>query len=166
MNRQIATFFLGDTLLGVDILLVKEIYRQMTITPVPDSPEHLCGLMNLRGRVVTVVDLNACLNRPPTEDIEKSRLLILKTDSEILKYQQDGQIGDITLGNDIVGFIIDGMDNVLTVKDQEILAPPSNLNTVEESLIEGVIKLGTQLVILLDINAILDRIMTVPSSEF
>ena len=63
MARQIATFVLGKTLLGLDILLVKEVYRSVSITPIPDAPEHIRGLMNLRGRVVTVMDLNTCLGR-------------------------------------------------------------------------------------------------------
>ncbi len=49
MTRQIATFLLGDTLLGVDILLIKEVYRHMIISPIPDAPPFLRGLMNLAG---------------------------------------------------------------------------------------------------------------------
>jgi len=165
MSRQIATFILGETLLGIDILLVKEVYRQISITPIPDAPDHLRGLINLRGRVVTVIDLNACLNRPKTDNIEKCRLLILKTDDEIIHYQQGGKIGEVTLGEDIVGFLINSMDNVVTVEEDEIIPAPSNLESVEETLIEGVIKLGDRLVILLDVNAILDRVMNVMKKE-
>ena len=49
MNRQITTFILGETRIGIDILLVKEVYRHMSITPIPDSPPQLKGLMNLRS---------------------------------------------------------------------------------------------------------------------
>ena len=103
MSRQITTFLLGETRIGIDILLVKEVYRHMSITPIPDSPRELKGLMNLRGRVVTVIDLNVCLNRPSTKNIETSRLLVLKTDEEIDKYKTTGFLEDISLGDDQIG---------------------------------------------------------------
>lgn len=55
----------------------------MTVNPIPNAPNHLLGLMNLRGRVVTVIDLNVCLNRLPETNTGDRRLLILKTREEI-----------------------------------------------------------------------------------
>ena len=154
MTKQIAAFCLGETLLGIDILLVKEVYRHMVISPVPDTPGHIRGLMNLRGRVVTVIDLNVCLNRTADDSIEDSRLLILKTREEITDRSLENCTGD-----DIVGFLIDRMDDVISVKTDEIFPTPPNLVNIEEELIEGVIKLGDQLVLLLKVSAILDRVM-------
>ncbi len=159
MPSQIATFILGDTILGVDILLIKEVYSKISLTPIPDAPEHLCGLMNLRGRVVTIVDLNVCLNRPAVESVEGSRLLILKTDEEIVSYQLEGLHEKAKLGEDIVGFLIDRMDDVIDVEDDEILPPPANLESMGEGLIEGVIKRGNDLVIILDVTAILNVVL-------
>jgi len=159
MNRQIATFNLGDSRLGIDILLIKEVYRHMSITSIPDSTAHLKGLMNLRGRVVTVIDLNVCLNRAPSENIETSRLLVLKTDSEISKYKIAGALGNFSLGDDIVGLLIDQMDDVIAIDSSEIFPAPPNLDEAEESLIEGVIKQGNQLIIILDLNAVLEKII-------
>ncbi len=163
MNRQISTFLLGDTLFGVEILLVKEIYRHMSITKIPDAPAHLRGLLNLRGKVVTVIDLNVCLNRPAADDIRDCRLLILKTRDEIMKYGSGMNIAGMNLGEDIVGFLIDGMDDVLTVGKDEILPPPPNLVEVDGELIEGVIKLGEKLVLVLDVTEVLNRVMNVVS---
>ncbi len=160
MSRQITTFILGNTRIGIDILLVKEVYRHMSITPIPESLPQLKGLMNLRGRVVTVIDLNVCLNRPSTESIDTSRLLVLKTDEEINKYRTQGLLGDITLGEDIVGLLIDQMDDVIITQDYEIFpASSTNLDEIEAELIEGVIKQENELIIILDINAILENIM-------
>ncbi len=159
MNRQVTTFVLGDTRIGIDILLVKEVYRHMSVTPIPDSPPHLNGLMNLRGRVVTVIDLNVCLNRPSTEDIDTSRLLVMKTDGEIEKYKAAGLLKQISLGADIVGFLIDRMDDVVTIRESEIFPAPPHLDEVDEALIEGVIKQGEQLIILLDVGAVLEKTM-------
>jgi len=165
MIRQIATFFLGDTLLGVDILLVKEIYRQMSVNPIPDVPEHLCGLMNLRGRVVTVINLSVCLNRPQPADLEKSRLLILKTQEDIRNCKAKGLLEDVWLGDDIVGFVIDKTDDVLTVESDDILPSPPNIADIESDLIEGLIKQKDRLVILLNVTAILELVINVRNEK-
>ncbi len=167
MTRQIATFMLGETLLGVDILLVKEIYRRMTVSPVPDAPAELRGLMNLRGRVVTVIDLNVCLNHAGgvAEITDETRLLIFKTQAEIEDYLEAGQLSEITLGEDIVGFLIDRMDDVLTATADEILPPPANVMEIDEALIDGVVKKGDQLVILLDVAAVLDEVLSATDSS-
>ncbi|MBF0224394.1 MAG: purine-binding chemotaxis protein CheW [Desulfobacterales bacterium] len=157
--QKIATFCLGETLLGVDILLVKEIYRHMSLTPIPSASPHFKGLMNLRGRVVTVIDLNVCLDREPTPDINNCRLLIFKTNDEIAHVKHEGYIRSIDLGEDIVGFLIDKMDDVINVEEDKILPPPPNLDSVDRELIRGVVKRGGNLVILLDVNAILNLIM-------
>ncbi|MBF0378036.1 MAG: purine-binding chemotaxis protein CheW [Desulfamplus sp.] len=159
MSRQIATFILGNSRLGIDILLIKEVYRHMSITPIPDSPAHLKGLMNLRGRVVTVIDLNICLGRAASENVATSRLLVLKTDDDIEKYKKSGMVGNISLGKDIVGLLIDQMDDVITIENSDIFPAPPNLEEAEEALIEGVIKKGKQLIIILDVNAMLEKIM-------
>ncbi|MDM8549166.1 chemotaxis protein CheW [Desulfobacterales bacterium HSG2] len=159
MTRQIATFLLGSTILGVDILLVKEIYRYKAISPIPDAPEHLRGLMNLRGRVVTVIDLSVCLNRPAAANIDDCRLLILKTQEEIRNYINKEILEDTSLGEDIVGFLIDQMDDVLTIENEAILPPPPNLVDIDEALVRGVIKQGEHLVILLDVTAVLGLVM-------
>ncbi len=165
MARQIATFVLGNTLLGVDILLVKEVYRQMNLSPIPDAPPHLAGLMNLRGKVVTVIDLNVCLNRPPAADIRACRLLIFKTREEIEDLGSLDGVAETDPGDDIVGVVIDQMDDVLTIEARDILPPPPNLTDVDEELIQGVIKKGNALVMLLDIGAVLDRVMRAASSS-
>ncbi len=159
MVQQIATFTLGNTFFGVNILLVKEVYRHMSISPIPDTAQHLCGLMNLRGRVVTVVDLNVCLNRPSKSNMEDGRLLIFKTRDETQKYIKKGLVKEIDLGEDIVGFIIDQMDDVLYVEEEEILPPPPHIVDVDIELIEGVVKYKDRLVILLDVSAILEKVM-------
>jgi purine-binding chemotaxis protein CheW len=161
MTRQITTFILGSTRLGVDILLIKEIYRHMSVTPVPASPKHIRGLMNLRGRVVTVIDLAVCLGRPPQDNIEENRLLVLKTNGEISKYQARGKLSDTDLGDDIVGLLIDRMDDVIEAEDCDIMPAPSNLAEVENALIRGVIKQKNELIIILNIPVLLEKIMDI-----
>jgi len=111
-----------------------------------------------------VIDLNVCLNRPATQNIDTSRLLVLKTDKEIEKYKTSGLMKNIFLGDDIVGLLIDQMDDVITIQDSKIFPAPPNLDEVEETLIEGVIKQEEQLIIILDVNAVLEKIMAVCAS--
>jgi len=159
MTRQITTFLLGDTLLGIDILLVKEVYRHKAMSLIPDAPAHLLGLMNLRGRVVTLIVFYISMHRPPRVRRDNCRLLILKTQEEIRKYADKEFLEDVRLGEDIVGFLIDEMDDVLTIENEEILPPPPHLVDIDGDFIEGVIKQGNRLIILLDVTAVLDIVM-------
>ncbi len=159
MNRQITTFKLGDLFLGVNILLVKEVYRYKAITSIPGASEHLCGLMNLRGKIVTVVDLNVCLNRGPTPNKNECRLLILKTEEEVMAVNSRSRPDHIHWGDDIVGFLIDSMDDVLEIDHRDILPSPSNLARMDENLMDGVVKQGDRLMIILDVPAVLDLAM-------
>jgi purine-binding chemotaxis protein CheW len=165
VTRQISTFVLGNTLLGLDILLVKEVYRSVSITPIPDAPDHIRGLLNLRGRVVTVMDLDICLRRQNKIKKEENYLLILKTDDEIKGYQKKGNLVGVSLGDDIAGFLIDQMDDVIEIEADEVVPPPPNLEEVEGELVEGIIKKGNRLVILLDITKVLESVMAVMESE-
>jgi len=61
MTTQVATFRIDDLVLGIDIMFVREIFRNITLTTIPDSPPVLRGLMKLRGKVVTIIDLKVCL---------------------------------------------------------------------------------------------------------
>lgn len=157
--RQISTFTLGGTFLGLDILLVKEVYRGGVVTPVPDAPKQIRGLMNLRGKVVTVLDLNICLQRKKKKNDHENYLLILKTEREIKNYLKSGLLANIELAEDIAGFLINQMDDVIEVDQEEIMPPPPNFAKIEKDLVEGIIKKDEKLIILLDISRILNRVM-------
>lgn len=159
MNRQIATFRMGETRMGVDILLVKEVYRRMRVSPVPGAPPQLVGLMNLRGRVVSVIDLAACFQRKGVAS-DQGQLLILKTDGEVAPFLRDGRLpSDLgRMGEDIVGLLIDGMDDVMTLPPDQVLPAPPNLADLNGDLIEGVVKTAAELVILLTVPALLEQV--------
>lgn len=159
MDRQIATFYIGDILFGVDILMVKEVYRHTSMTGIPDAPKLLAGLINLRGRVVTVIDLGLCLNHPVVSGDRDTKLLILKTQEEINGYIKQGILAKTYLGDDMAGFIIDRMDDVMQVGAEDILPPPPNLLEADESLMEGVVRRKEGLLIILDIPVVLEKIM-------
>jgi len=83
----------------------------------------------------------------------------MKTDKEIEKYKSEGLLKDVSMGDDMVGFLIDRMDDVVSIDDSEIFPAPPHLDEVEEALIEGVIKQGEELIILLDVTALLEKVM-------
>ena len=161
MDRQIATFSVGNIMLGFDIQIIKEVYRHINLTQIPGIPTHVAGLMNLRGKIVTVIDLGVCLNIAQDEKEKDNRLLIMKTEAEVGQYQYSLKVKNKNIGNDIVGFLIDHMSDVLEVKDTEVISTPPNVNEVDTEFIEGVIELGNDLVILLDVAAILDKVLEI-----
>jgi len=78
----LATFYVGEALCGMDILKVQEINKQMEVTRVPQAPEYVSGVLNLRGRIVTIIDLGKKLGLSPTQPTEASRNIIVNSQEE------------------------------------------------------------------------------------
>ena len=159
MIKQIIKFKLNNIFLGIDVLLIREINRKIELTSVPTATDNIRGLMNLRGKIVTVIDLNVCLNESPTEITDESRLLIMKTDHEIKYYQNEGLLDKVQMGDDIVGFVIDTMGDVLDIDEDDILPTPPNLDMAGRELIDGVIKLEDNLIMLLYVTKTLEKVL-------
>ncbi|QDT69871.1 Chemotaxis protein CheV [Planctomycetes bacterium MalM25] len=134
---QFATFYVGDLLLGVDIRLVQEINRQVDITPVPNAPQHVRGVINLRGDVATVIDLRTVLGLPQAEESRDSRNLIVHSQEEA------------------IGLWVDRISDILTVRPDQISDPPSNVDGVDGKFFLGVHTLETEICVLLDIEQVL-----------
>ena len=93
-ETQYATFYVGNLMLGVDIRKVQEINRQVDVTPVPNSPAHVRGVINLRGEVATVIDLRKVLGMEGAEESRDSRNLIVHSQDEAIGLWVD-RISDI-----------------------------------------------------------------------
>jgi len=150
---QITTFYVGDTLFGVNILQVKEINNQMKYTPVPDSANFIKGLFNLRGQIITIFDLAKRLGRPDTEIQGKTRNLILKTDIETTLIRDKNKLEEI--GSDAVGFIIDKIGDVIEIDENDIQQAPANVGDISKEFIKGVVELKSDLLILLNVQEII-----------
>lgn len=150
---QLTTFYVGNTLFGVNILQVKEINNQMRYTLVPDSAAFIKGLFNLRGQIITIFDLAKRLGRADTIIHEKTRNLILKTDSETTLMRDKFNLGEI--GNDAVGFIIDRIGDVVEVDEADIQQAPANVGDISKEFIKGVIELKNDLLIILNVEEII-----------
>jgi purine-binding chemotaxis protein CheW len=131
---ELATFYLGDTLLGIDALRVQEIIKDIGITPVHQANPYILGIINLRGRIVTVVDLKKKLDLPGSE---ATRVIIVDWDGEY------------------VGFLVDSVSDIIHVANDAIGPPPSNMNEVLGGFLKGVYNTSRGLVALLDTDRVL-----------
>ncbi|MEO1496846.1 MAG: chemotaxis protein CheW [Planctomycetota bacterium] len=136
-EQQYATFYVGELLLGVDIRLVQEINRQLDITPVPNAPAHVRGVINLRGEVATVIDLRHVLGLEPSEETRDTRNLIVHSQDEA------------------IGLLVDKISDILTLRPEDIATPPSNIKGIDCRYFRGVHNRETEIVVLLDVEQVL-----------
>ncbi len=131
---QLVVFDLAAEYYGVDIGDVSEIIRMQAITQIPGAPQYVEGVINLRGKVVPVLDLRKRLNRHVKEITKESRIVV------------------VNIGSSEVGVIVDAVTEVLSVAMSSIEPPSSMITDVESDYLRGIAKLDTKLIILLDLN--------------
>ncbi len=148
---QYATFRVAERLLGLDLLAVREILRPLDITPVPRAASHIRGLLNLRGQVVTILDLAVCLGLEPARLTERSHIVILKTRQELAAAHRHGFRGPQGPA-DLVGLLVDAIEDVAEADEAAIEPPPANLNEAEERLLSGVHRTEAGLLVLLHLQ--------------
>ena len=136
-EEQLVIFELGKEVYGVDISRVQEIIRMATITKLPRAPEFVEGVINLRGRVIPVVDLKKRFGLGQGEHDRSSRIVV------------------VDAGHHTLGMVVDAVSEVLRVQSQAIEPPSPVVTTVESDYIRGIAKLDGRLVILLDLDKVL-----------
>jgi purine-binding chemotaxis protein CheW len=136
-TEHLATFFLAGEEYGVDVRLVQEIIRLAEITQVPRAPQFVKGVINLRGRIVPVIDLKRKLGLGEVEPTRQSRIVVVKVRDRLM------------------GLLVDGASQVLKVPLSVIEAAPEEVVEIDASYIRGVAKLETRLIILLDLYKVL-----------
>ncbi len=134
---QFVTFTLGNEEYAVDILNVQEINRITDITQVPNSPQYVEGVINLRGKVIPVINLRKKfgMEDKPTDDT--SRIIIM-------------EISEITNG-----LIVDSVSEVLRIASSTVEATPPMSSEIQSHFIKGIAKLENRLIILLDLDKLL-----------
>jgi len=135
---HIVGFRVGREVFGVPINLVHEIVRVPEITSVPDSPGCVQGVINLRGKIVSVVDLRRRFGETEIRANKKNRILVTE------------------VGGKLVGLIVDSASEVLKIPENEIELPPV-FDQGESNYVTGVGKLNGRLIILIDLNKILQK---------
>jgi len=134
---QIVGFRIGRETFGLPISLVHEIMRPPEITNVPHAPEYVEGVMNLRGRIVPVIDLRRRFGGAAIANSRKNRVLVVEVESRA------------------VGLIVDSASEVLKISDAQIEPPPNVLTDAATSYVTGVAKHQGRLIILVDLGRIL-----------
>jgi purine-binding chemotaxis protein CheW len=134
---QIVGFRIGRETFGLPISLVHEIVRPPEITNVPHAPEYVEGVMNLRGRIVPVIDLRRRFGGAAIANSRKNRVLVVDVESRA------------------VGLIVDSASEVLKISDAQIEPPPNVLTDAATSYVTGVAKHQGRLIIMVDLKRIL-----------
>lgn len=133
---QLVTFKLGTEEFGVDILKVQEINKMMNITKIPNAPAFIEGVINLRGKIIPIVDLRKRLGFREQPYDKSTRIIVVELEDLVL------------------GFIVDSVSEVLRIPENTIEPPPSMVAGIESEYIEGVGKLDDRLLILLELKKI------------
>jgi len=135
------TFSLDDEEYGIGILKIKEIIGMMPITPVPQTPAYVKGVINLRGKVIPVVDLRLKFGMDAMDYTERTCIIVVEIAS--------------TPGTIQIGIVVDSVSEVLTIKGDEIEDTPTFDSTFNSDYILGMAKMDGGVKILLDIHQVL-----------
>jgi purine-binding chemotaxis protein CheW len=135
---QLVSFNIGSEEFGVDILKVQEINRMVEITKVPQAPHYVEGVINLRGKVIPIVDLRK------------------RFDLELKEHDKNTRIVVVDIEGNVMGMIVDAVSEVLRLPASTIEAPPEIVTGINSDYIKGVAKLDDRLLIFLDLSKVID----------
>lgn len=135
-NGQYLSFTLGGEDYGVDILRVQEIKGWEEVRPLPDTPKYVKGVLDLRGTIVPIIDLRSRFNLDSVEYTPTTVTIVLSVKTETKEY--------------IVGIVVDGVSDVLDVKDDELRSAPDLGSHINTRYITGMVTQGERMIVLLD----------------
>lgn len=136
---QLVTFSIGGEEFGVEILTVQEIIRTMSITRVPKAPDFVEGVINLRGKVIPIIDLRKRFGLEHKSHDKNTRIVVIE------------------ISRMIVGFVVDSVSEVLRIPADTVEPPPPVVAGLDSEYISGVGKLEDRLLIMLDLDRLLSR---------
>lgn len=147
-QEKFVTFRIDDYLFGINILSVREITCYTHSTSVPLAAPHIEGLINLRGQIVTLLDLKQMLGLGKLEVKAETHTIILKTAQELYNGATEGNV-------DRVGVVIDAVGDIITVNTDELDPPPANIGDLDGQFLSCVVKLDEGVVSILNLDHIL-----------
>jgi len=136
---QLVSFNIGDEEFGVDILKVHEINRMVDVTRVPNMPEYIDGVINLRGKVIPIIDLRRRFGMERKEKDKNTRIVVVELSGKVL------------------GFVVDAVSEVLRIPKSVTEPPPPIIAGIEAEYITAIGKLENRLLILLDLDKVLTQ---------
>jgi len=136
-DLQVVSFMAGEECYGLNILNVKEIIKMVSITKLPNSPDYVEGILNLRDSIIPVIDLRKLLGLHVESFTTKTRIIVL---------EKEGKCN---------GFVVDEVSEVLRLNSDRLEEPPVSVSSANSEYIKYVAKLDDKMVILLDLDRLL-----------
>jgi purine-binding chemotaxis protein CheW len=136
---QLVTFNVGEEEFAVDILNVQEINRMTDLTRVPNSPAYIKGVINLRGKVIPIIDLRKRLELAFKENDSNTRIIVIEINEKV------------------VGFIVDRVNEVMRISKDNMESPPTMVSGIDKDFITYIAKLEDRLLILLDLEKVIRK---------
>ena len=135
---QLVVFSIGREEFGVEIMNVQEIIRMTNITRIPQAPDYIRGIINLRGRIIVVINLNVVLGMESKEQDENTRIIVA------------------SIGDTVMGFVVDSVSEVIRLPEKSVESAPAVIaDKMGTEYVLGVGKLDNRLLILLNLDKIL-----------
>ena len=160
-NRQFVSFNLGEHLFGLDILFVREIISGIGLTPVDQTPTSVCGLLNLRGQIITVIDPSVAMGMHSGSTRSGSYCIILKTARELSGFVEEGLICNEAYSEPI-GLLVDSISNVVSSDSTSLDAPPANITGLDVNYLSGVLKLEDRILLILSLRTLINNGIGMP----
>lgn len=137
-TQQFTTFWLAGNLYGVEVEHVQEVLRSQALTRVAQAPDAVAGLLNLRGQVVTAIEMRTRLGLGPRAEDDKAILVVVR------------------LRGEVVSLLVDAIGDVADVAEDAFEVPPDTLSGPVRELIRGAYKLDGRLLLALDVSRAVD----------
>ena len=131
-NMQFCTFYLGDLFFGVEVENVQEVFKYQEMTRVPLAPSVVRGLINLRGQIITAIDLRGRLGMDELPDGQMPMNVVVRTEEGV------------------ASLLVDEIADVLEVSEDNFERPPDTIDEITKELVLGVYKLENKLLLILD----------------
>ncbi len=142
-TRDFLTIYISGQMFGIPILQVQDVLGQQKVTKIPLSPPQVAGALNLRGRIVTAIDVRTCLCLPEAEANAKRMSVVVENDHELYS------------------LIIDNVGDVLSLYDEDYENTPATLDPAWRSVALGIYRLSGKLLVILDVPKLLNSMMSV-----
>jgi purine-binding chemotaxis protein CheW len=138
--KDFLTVLIADQSFCIPILQVQDVLRTLSVTQIPLSPPEVAGSLNLRGRIVTAINVRQRLSLPQSEDVGKNMSVVVEHD------------------NELYSLIIDSVGDVMALKDKDFQSNPATLDSKWKDVSAGIYRLDDELLVILDVPRLLDSV--------
>jgi purine-binding chemotaxis protein CheW len=152
--RKYVTFRVGAQLVGVEILLVREINRALPATPFQLAARHVLGLVNLRGQIVTIFDLASRVGLTAADTAPDAHDVVLRSSADLPPLRARHSRDDLSTGPDLLGLRVDSIGDIVEADTDAIEPVVANLAHLDRRLLSGVLTLDQEILLLLNVEAL------------